>query len=184
MPDDRGGPSVAALADRDPEGFASRAWAALAPRLYGSALRILRSAEEAEDVLQDSFVKLISGPPEIPEASLPAWMRRVVINGALDVIRRRKRWASEELDETRWTSALLRASDERVDLERALAELPERARLVFVLHDVEGLKHEEVGELLGIASGTSKSQLFRARELMRASLGGGRAPGEKEDPGR
>ena len=171
MPDDRGDASVADLAARDPEGFASRAWKALAPALYGSALRILRSAEEAEDVLQDSFVKMLAQPPEIPEGSLPAWMRRVVVNGALDVVRRRKRWAWDELDETSRVGASRVSSAERLDLERAMAELPERARLVLVLHDVEGLKHTEVAELLGVTAGTSKSQLSRARGLMREKLG-------------
>jgi len=57
-----------------------------------------------------------------------------------------------------------------LDLERAVAALPEGARQVFVLHDVEGYRHEEVGELLGIAAGTSKAQLFRARRLLREKL--------------
>jgi len=58
----------------------------------------------------------------------------------------------------------------RLDLERAVAALPEGARHVFVLHDVEGYRHEEIGELLGIAVGTSKAQLFRARRLLREML--------------
>ena len=58
----------------------------------------------------------------------------------------------------------------RLDIERAVARLPERARLVFVLHDVEGYRHREVGEALGISEGTSKGQLFRARQLLRGWL--------------
>ena len=57
-----------------------------------------------------------------------------------------------------------------MDLEQAIAALPERARLVFVLHDVEGYQHGEIAEMAGIATGTSKAQLFRARRLLRKSL--------------
>lgn len=182
MPDDRGDASVADLAARDPEGFASRAWEALAPALFGTALRVLRSAEEAEDVLQDSFVKMLAQPPHIPEGSLPAWMRRVVVNRALDVIRRHRRWSGNEFDETSPIGASRLSSTERLDLERAMAELPERARLVLVLHDVEGLKHTEVAELLGVTTGTSKSQLSRARALMREKLTGLDLAREDEEP--
>ena len=58
-----------------------------------------------------------------------------------------------------------------MDLDRAIAELPARARQVFVLHDVEGYRHEEIGRLLEIATGTSKAQLHRARKLLREALG-------------
>ncbi len=57
-----------------------------------------------------------------------------------------------------------------IDLDRAIAQLPERARAVFVLHDVEGYRHEEIGEMLGVTAGTSKSQLHRARKLLREAL--------------
>ena len=63
-----------------------------------------------------------------------------------------------------------RHSDLGMDLQAAIARLPEGARTVFVLHDVEGYRHDEIGELLGIAAGTSKSQLHRARQLLRAAL--------------
>jgi RNA polymerase sigma-70 factor (ECF subfamily) len=62
------------------------------------------------------------------------------------------------------------AAGERIDLEQALARLPNGAREVFVLHDVEGYGHAEIGRLLGIAEGTSKAQLFRARRLLRGML--------------
>ena len=60
--------------------------------------------------------------------------------------------------------------DDRIDLERAIALLPEGARTVLVLHDIEGYRHEEIGNLVGIATGTSKAQLHRARKLLREML--------------
>jgi RNA polymerase sigma-70 factor (ECF subfamily) len=68
-------------------------------------------------------------------------------------------------------AARLESPVARIDLERALAKLPPGCREVFVLHDVEGFDHKEVGKMLGIAEGTSKSQIFRARMKLRAMLG-------------
>lgn len=143
------------------------------PRLLGTALRLLRQREDAEDTVQEAFIALVRHAPATDAEGAGAWLHRVVVNGALDRLRSRRRWRTEEPDEAGLAAPAGTIPDPRVlDLARAVAGLPERARLVFLLHDVEGLLHEEVGAALGIDPGTSKSQLARARALLRAALEG------------
>ncbi len=101
-----------------------------------------------------------------------AWLRKVLSNGCIDRLRRRRRRPEAELNEDA-TSTGRRPDGLHIDLERATSRLPERARMVFLLHDVEGFRHREVAELMGISEGATKSQLFRARGLLRRHLGQG-----------
>jgi RNA polymerase sigma-70 factor (ECF subfamily) len=146
----------------------------LGRRLMGTALRIVRDASDAEDVVQEAFLAYHRHSLSLPAAEAGAWLHRVVVNRCLDRLRQRGRWRMESLAEEADAQSLLppveRADDRRLDIERAVATLPEAARLVFVLHDVEGFKHREIAEQLGISEGTSKSQLFRARALVRRGL--------------
>ncbi len=159
--------------DGDEAGFA-QIYRRLGRSLYGTALRILRQAEEAEDALQEAFMSFHRKRTELDPAMAGAWLRRVLVNGCLDRIRKRRRRPEAEL-----TEDVLRASPQsdglRIDLERATARLPERAKMVFLLHDVEGFRHREVAELMGVTEGATKSQLVRARGLLRDYLG--QAPG-------
>lgn len=145
----------------------------LARTLYGTALRMLHSREEAEDVVQEAFLAFHRHGADGPD-SPEAWLRRVTINGCIDRIRRRRRRRAEETLDPAHDGAAGGAAPAvlRLDLERAVARLPERARLVFLLHDVEGLGHAELAAVLGISTGASKSQLFRAREILRGFLRG------------
>lgn len=152
--------------------------------LYGTATRILGREADAQDAVQETFIKLYEKAGSIGAGKLSGWLHRVTINHCLDRLRKRNRVAEDELTDREDTLAgpesYSRGADpgERLDLERAVAKLPERARLVFVLHDVEGYHHWEVGETLGISVGTSKGQLFRARQLLRGWL----EPGEAASP--
>lgn len=139
------------------------------PMLYGTALRMLRRAEEAEDVVQETFVRLVEKADELRAESAGGWLRRVTINRCLDVLRRRRRWREDELFELagRDPAASRPAS---LDLPRAIARLPERTRAVFLLHEVEGYRHREIAAALDVSVGTSKAQLFRARRLLRGWL--------------
>lgn len=145
-----------------------------AARVHTLARRMLGAAE-ADEATQDAFVlaweKLATFRAE---AAFSTWLYRLAINLFL---RRRARDARhrerfiEDDDATPKTTARPAAHPElRVDLERAIAELPVGARQVFTLFDIEGYRHEEIAELLGITVGTSKSQLHRARMLLRAQL--------------
>ena len=108
------------------------------------------------------------------ESAFSSWLHRLAVN--LVLMERRsagRRWARVAAVED--PGALERGGEGPspvwgLDLERAVAALPEGARQVFVLHDVEGYRHQEIAELLGIAAGTSKAQLFRARRLLREML--------------
>lgn len=142
--------------------------------LYGTALRLLRRAEEAEDALQETFLSFYRKSPELAdEARTGAWLRRVLVNECIDRVRRGKRWRTTEFGDGP-TLAAPAQDGPGLDIERAVARLPEKARTVFVLHDVEGFKHREMTEMLGLNEGTTKSQLFRARKMLRELMS--RAP--------
>jgi len=152
-------------------------------RLFSLALRMLGNPADAEDLLQEIFLsahrKLDSYRGD---AALGTWLYRLAMNQILDHVRSRAARTGQLTDGLDDASMLADASGHRladraisrIDLERALAELPEGCRAAFVLHDVEGLEHREVSEVLGIAEGTSKSQVHKARLRLRGLLAGSR----------
>jgi len=146
--------------------------------LYGTALRMLRRPAQAEDVVQEAFMKLHTKPPQPPVKNLGGWLHRVTTNAARDQLRRRQRLAEQELP-ARPLSAPARDTGPGRDIERAVQQLPERGRQVFMLHDVEGFKHAEIAGMLEISVGTSKSQLFRTRRLLRELLVPGTERGQE-----
>jgi RNA polymerase sigma-70 factor, ECF subfamily len=146
-----------------------------APRVFTLACRMTGSRSHGEDLLQEIFLLVYRKLGSFKgEAALGTWVYRLATNCCLDYLRSRQHkleQVSDELDESlppRAAGARLRA--ERLDLERAIAQLPPGYRAAFVLHDVEGFDHAEVGRLLGIAEGTSKSQVHKARMRMRELL--------------
>lgn len=147
--------------------------------LYGTALRMLGRPEEAEDAMQDTFVSFFRKVPDLPAHQVGAWLHRVLANECIDRLRRGRRWRQSELDERSGAQRTQHIAA-RLDLQAAVARLPEKARLVLVLHDVEGFKHREIGQMLGLSNGTSKSQLFRARAMLREALGRGPGDSPKE----
>ena len=142
-------------------------------RAYVVARSILGSHEDAEDAVQDAFVHAFRALDRfvVGQAFAP-WISRISANAALDLARRRKVRTADELP----ASLALpfrdpAVSDElRESLRRALATLPARQRTVVLLHDVEGYQHAEIGELLGIPEGTSRSDLHHARAALRRVL--------------
>ena len=155
-----------------------------APRLFGLASRMV-GAEEAEDLLQEIFLaahrKLASYRGD---ASLGTWLFRLARNLCVDFLRSRRAGMARQTGSLDAPDAPPIASRpgpilgvvDRLDLERALPLLPPGAREIFVLHDVEGLEHREVGRLLAISEGASKSQLHKARRRLRALIAAGRRP--------
>jgi RNA polymerase sigma-70 factor (ECF subfamily) len=163
----------------DPAAFEAL-YRAHAGRLYGLVSRMLGSAAEAEDVLQEIFVSAHRKMAGFRgESSLGTWLYRIAINQCLDYLRSRgvrMSRATESLDqedahEPVSAEPAVPVAISRIDLERAIAQLPEGCRAAFVLHDVEGLDHREVAEALGISEGTSKSQVHKARHRLRRLLG-------------
>lgn len=138
--------------------------------LYSTAVRILGRPEEAEEVVQESLVRLYEKAATIRQGNLRAWLHRVTVNQCLDRLKSKGR-QTEELPAEMPDRPTSSGPVSRMDLSRAVAGLPLQARTVFLLHDLEGFKHREVAATLGISEGTSKSQLFRAREMLRRYLG-------------
>jgi len=143
-------------------------------RAYIVARSIVMTHEDAEDAVQDGFLRAYQALDRFdPGQSFGAWLNRIVANAALDLARRRKVRTAEELSDS--IPAAFRDPAESGELRRrlgaALARLPERARSVIVLHDIEGFTHAEIGEMLGIPGGTARSDLHHARQKLRVLLG-------------
>jgi RNA polymerase sigma-70 factor (ECF subfamily) len=143
------------------------------PHLLQFVTRVLgASRADAEDVVQDTWLRAY--PALITfrsESSFSTWLCSVGLRAALDSMRKGKRHVAESLFEED-ASSDPPATEERMDIESAIAQLAPGYRMVLVLHDVEGFTHEEIALQLGIAPGTSKAQLFKARRVMRALLTG------------
>ncbi|HET9984659.1 MAG TPA: sigma-70 family RNA polymerase sigma factor [Longimicrobiales bacterium] len=145
-----------------------------ADAVYGVALRLTGSPAEAEDVLQDMFVGLPRALGAYTERGrFEAWLKRVAVRVALMHLRTRRRWREVPLDALppRATAAGAPHPADRIDLERLVARLPDSLRTVFVLKEVEGYGHAEIGELLGITPGNSAARLSRAWAILRKEAG-------------
>jgi len=142
-------------------------------KVYGLCLRMTGNAAEAEDCTQDAFIQAWSKLDRFRgDSAFGTWMHRVAVNAVLGRMRRSRReqdrlQAVHELQGPRTTNG---DSGGLQDLQQAMERLPSGARHVFVLHAVYGYSHEETGDMLGIASGTSKAQLHRAKRLLAQQL--------------
>ena len=145
-----------------------------AGRVYGLCLRMTRDAQLAEDCTQDTFINAWRALGKFEtRSSLSTWLHRIAVNVSL--AKRRKSGRVESLPEDEeegqaceWT---LETPVEVQEIESAIGELPEGARDVLVLHALYGYSHGEAAQMLGIAEGTCKAQLHRARKLLRERLG-------------
>jgi RNA polymerase sigma-70 factor, ECF subfamily len=149
-----------------------------AGRVYALCLRLTADAVQAEERTQDAFVRAWERLASFRgESAFSSWLYRLTVNEVL-LGRRAERRREQRIVMSDDPAAFERPrgadpgseGGSALDLERAVAALPPGAREVFVLHDVEGYRHEEIAELAGIAVGTSKAQLFRARRLLREAL--------------
>jgi RNA polymerase sigma factor (sigma-70 family) len=142
-----------------------------ATSMFGVCYRYTKSVTDAEDVLQEGFVKVFNNLHRYRyEGELGAWIRRIMVNSALNYLKQNKRYSSELLYEE---DHLHPVSAENPDinlqakeLADLIRQLPTGCQTIFNLHAVEGFTHVEIGELLGIHVGTSRSQYARARAIM------------------
>lgn len=147
-----------------------------AGKLFVVCKRYVKDAEEAEDILQDAFVKIFRHIDSFRfECPLEAWLKRVVINTALKHLRKEKPWA-QTVDVQDMAPVLPQADESLPTLNyqyllKLIGELPPGCRAVFNLYAIEGYNHPEIADLLDIAEGTSKSQYARARALLQQKLG-------------
>ena len=144
-------------------------------RVYALCLRMLADPHRAAEVTQDVFVRAWQriGTYRF-EAPFEAWLKRIAVRQALNARRSRRRWR-DRFEAPPEGAALdppgsVHPAGAGLDLARAIAALPEKARLVVVLHDVEGYRHAEIADLMDVTVGTTKAQLHRARHLLRAAL--------------
>lgn len=177
--------SLAALKAGDRAEFA-RLVDATSNHIYHLALKILRDPQDAEDVLQESYIKALRALPEFEgRSSLSTWLYRIAVNEALMLLRKRKVTlvpVEEDPDEddpvsgmvlTDWGSLPeneLLSTESRERLESAIETLPDTLRVVFMLRDMEGLSIRETADMLGLTETAVKTRLLRARLRLRNEL--------------
>jgi RNA polymerase sigma-70 factor (ECF subfamily) len=183
-PTNQGDSDVAQAASGDRVAF-ERLYRQHVNRVFSLCARMVSDRSRAEELTQDVFVRaweklyLFRG-----ESSFGTWLHRLTVNVVLNARKSESRRQArfEETDDenggvdalttsrTSGTVGMPLAAGELLDLEHAITRLPPGARRVFLLHDVEGYKHEEIAEMLGVTTGATKAQLHRARMLLREAL--------------
>jgi RNA polymerase sigma-70 factor (ECF subfamily) len=144
--------------------------------MYNLCFRLLNQSDEAEDVLQDSFIKIFDNIHQLQNKDLlSAWIKRICTNTAIQAIRKKQKIKFEELDEQ---PSMINLQDEEelihedefeqtiANIHHAIKLLPDRYRIVFTMHAIEDYSHEEIAKMLGIVSGTSRSQYLRAKQKL------------------
>ena len=174
-PDDTADVTLAAGGDR--RAF-ERLYRTHVNRVFSLCTRMCGSRTRGEELTQDVFVRAWEKLPQFRgDAQFSTWIHRVAVNIVLtdrkNEARNRKRMVEDESDDGE--TPLQKASvtpgyGDRMDITAAMEQLPKGARQIFVLHDIEGYKHEEIAEMCGITAGGSKAQLHRARLLLREAL--------------
>jgi RNA polymerase sigma-70 factor (ECF subfamily) len=163
---------VALAAAGDVRAF-ERLYRAHLPRVHGLVRRMC-AGRDVDELTQDVFVRVWQKLSSFRgESAFSTWLHRLAVNVVIekfrtDAARRQRLHDGEEIFET--LPARPRTGDLSMDLDAALEKLPDGAREIFVLHDVEGYKHHEIASLLEISAGTSKAQLHRARMMLRKHL--------------
>lgn len=162
-----------------PQSSVAAAFEAFAPRMLGAALRITGSLEDAEDVLQGVFIRLLQRPEGLPALAgedAGPYLHRAAVNAALDLLRARARRPAQGLDLQ--APAPDEGAEQRLDqqalagrLRRSLAQLSPRAAEMVTLRYLEGLSNQEVAALTGSSESTVAVTLFRARQTLRQELG-------------
>lgn len=166
--------------DRD-EGAFRQLYRRHTPRLLRFVLRLLgatdQKTQEAEDVIQDIWIRAVEGLPGLAwQSTFATWLGGIALNRVREQLKRDGRWRFDELDELETRNAVGPLEQNsalpgvRLDLERAIRDLPDGYRTVLVLHDLEGMTHDEIGRRCEITVGTSRSQLFHARRAVRRRL--------------
>lgn len=145
-----------------------------APKMFGVCLRYAKDATEAEDNLQDGFIKVFANLKNFRhDGSLEGWVRRIMINVSLEKIRKQHLLYPVEdvaiYDSVNFSDDVI-AKIAADDLMKLIQELPPRYRLVFNLYVIEGMSHQEIAREMSITQGTSKSNLARAREILKKKV--------------
>jgi RNA polymerase sigma-70 factor, ECF subfamily len=167
------GDDVALAAGGDVRAF-ERLYRTHLPKVH-SLVRRMTGGRDSDELTQDVFVRVWQKLGSFRgDSAFGTWLHRLAVNVVIERFRtettRRQRHVDGEAIFDTLPAAPRRSGDLAMDFEAALAKLPEGAREIFVLHDVEGYKHQEIADLLEISAGTSKAQLHRARMILRKHL--------------
>lgn len=146
-----------------------------APKMMSVCLRYMKDAQEAEDILQDGFIKVFQKLNAYENTgSLEGWIRRIIVNTALDQIRKNSKFGyTDDIDEVGYKIENNDFAFEELvaqDLMNMINQMPEGYKVVFNMFAIEGYSHKEIADLLGITESTSKSQYSRARAYLRERL--------------
>lgn len=149
-------------------------WSLHAPHIDAVVRRLVGDAEDAADIAQEVWIQIFRALPTYRgESQFGTWAHRIAVNRTLNALRRTRRLAKLETEINEDTASVEHGSDRSMlaaTIEAATQRLSPGARTVFVMHDVEGYTHEEIASELGITTGGSKSQLFKARAKLRKLL--------------
>lgn len=145
-----------------------------APKMFGVCLRYAKDATEAEDNMQEGFIKVFTNLKNFRhDGSLEGWIRRIMINVSLEKIRKQHLLYPVEdvaiYDSVNFSDDVI-AKIAADDLMKLIQQLPPRYRLVFNLYVIEGMSHQEIAKEMSITQGTSKSNLARAREILKKKV--------------
>jgi len=164
---------IAAVRDRSDELAFRHLYRRHTPRLLMFTMRVLGGSErDAEDVVQETWITACDKLDSFRgDAAFATWLTGIGLNTARNHLRRAGRRETLDLDTVAEPATRPATHEACIDLERAIELLPDGCRAILVLHDVEGWPHREIGRVLGISDGTSKSQLSAARRWLRAYLG-------------
>jgi RNA polymerase sigma-70 factor, ECF subfamily len=157
-------------------------------RVYSICFRMAKNASEAEDLTQQVFIQVFRKLDTFRgESSFTTWLHRLTVNQVLMHFRRRAVKAEKTTADGSTPIRIVSGTEnpsrmaliDRIALNQAISQLPPGYRMVFLLHDLEGFEHEQIGKMLGCAVGTSKSQLHKARRRLRQLLIGGQTTPKK-----
>jgi len=162
-------------------------------RVYSICFRMVRNASDAEDLTQQVFIQLFRKLHTFRgDSSFTTWLHRMTVNQVLMHFRRRMVKTEKTTEDGSTPIRIVSGTEnpsrmaviDRIALNQAIGQLPTGYRMVFILHDLEGFDHDEIGKMLGCAVGTSKSQLHKARQRLRQLLTGRRTTPQKRNKAR
>jgi RNA polymerase sigma-70 factor (ECF subfamily) len=162
-------------------------------RVYSICFRMVRNASDAEDLTQQVFIQLFRKLDTFRgESSFTTWLHRMTVNQVLMHFRRRVVKTEKTTEDGTTPIRIVSGTEnpsrmaliDRIALNQAIGQLPPGYRMVFILHDLEGFEHDQIGKMLGCAVGTSKSQLHKARQRLRELLTGRRTTPLKQNKAR
>ncbi|MBD3586378.1 RNA polymerase sigma factor [Salinimonas sp. HHU 13199] len=164
---------IAAARDGDRQAY-QQLYKSYAGRVYALCYRLTADRGLAEDATQEVFIQLWQKLSNFSgQSRFTTWLHSVTANITLSYMRKQKGWFARmmNIEDSIAEQSTAESCTSEVDLEALILRLPERARVVFVLHAIEGHRHEEIGRMLNMATGSSKAQFHRAKQLLKTWMG-------------